>query len=198
VPEENLAGRSQSTAREDGVRFMGYRRSVLDVRTLFVVVAALLLWGLSAVPAFAQATAGDVNLQYVDCSQVQSAVAQQYNSVDANSNPTAVAGDNSSAANAEAVAEIAQELNITQDQVNACLNGAASAPTDNDTNDGADDGTDTTTEGDVSSSADVNKKTLSASELPNTGGVPLPGAAAGIALVAAGILSVGLIVRRGR
>jgi len=176
---------------------MGYRRLVLDVRTLFVVVAALLLWGLSAAPAFAQATAGDVNLQYVDCSQVQSAVAQQYNSGDARTDDDATAGNNGSAANTEATAEIAQELNISQDQVNACL-GADGAPTDNDTDDGTDDGTDTTTEGDVSTSADVKKNTLSASELPNTGGAPLPGAAAGIALVAAGMLSVGLIVRRGR
>jgi hypothetical protein len=180
------------------VRFMGYRRSVLDVRTLFVVVAALLLWGLSAVPAFAQATAGDVNLQYVDCSQVQSAVAQQYNSGDARTDDDATAGNNGSAANTEATAEIAQELNISQEQVNACLNGADGAPTDNGTDDGTDDGTDTTTEGDVSTSADVKKNTLSASELPNTGGAPLSGAVAGIALVAAGILSVGLIVRRGR
>jgi hypothetical protein len=196
VPEENLAGRSQSTAREDGVRFMGYRGLVLDVRTLFVVVASLLVWGLAAAPAFAQATAGDVNLQYVDCSQVQSAVAQQYNSGDAISDPDAIAGDNSSAANAEAVAEIAQELNISQEQVNACL-GAEGSPTDDGNNDDADDGAGTTTAA-VDKSTDVVPGTKSASELPNTGGAPLPAAAAGIALVAAGILSVGLIVRRGR
>lgn len=172
---------------------MGYRRLVLDVRTLFVVVAALLLWGLSAAPAFAQATAGDVNLQYVDCSQVQSAVAQQYNSGDARTDDDATAGNNGSAANTEATAEIAQELNISQEQVNACL-GADGAPTDNDTDDGADN----SPAGKVNKSTDVVPGTKSASELPNTGGAPLPGAAAGIALVAAGMLSVGLIVRRGR
>ncbi|HEX2742737.1 MAG TPA: hypothetical protein VHM69_20015 [Rubrobacter sp.] len=177
---------------------MGSRGSVFEGKTLFVavvgVVAALLVWGLTAAPAFAQATAGDVNIQYVDCSQVQAAVAEQYNSGDAIAADNATAGNNGSAANAEATAEIAQELGISQEQVNACLNGADGAPTDN----GADDGADTTTAGKVNSSTDVIPQTKSASELPNTGGAPLPGAVAGFALVAAGILSVGLIVRRGR
>ena len=202
MPEESFAGWTQSMTRGDGVRFMGSRGSVFEGKTLFVavvgVVAALLVWGLMATPAFAQATAGDVNIQYVDCSQVQAAVAEQYNSGDAIADPDAVAGNNGSAANSDAVAEIAQELGISQEQVNACLNGADGAPTDNGNDDGADDGGDSSTAGDVSKSTDVIPQTKSASELPNTGGAPLSGAVAGFALVAAGILSVGLIVRRGR
>jgi hypothetical protein len=67
----------------------------------------------AAAPAFAQATAGDVDVQYVDCSQVQAAAAAQGQYGDAES------GDVASAA------AIAQELNITQEQVNACLGGVA-------------------------------------------------------------------------
>jgi hypothetical protein len=185
VPEENLAGRPQSTAREDGVGFMGYRVSVLEGRMLFVavagVVAALLVWGLTAAPALAQATAGDVDFQAVDCSQVQAALANQYNSGDAGAQQYG-SGD--------ATAEIAQALGIDQSQVNDCLansNGGTNTP-----------GSSTKTPGDTSSPDDVVPGTKSVSELPNTGGAPLSGAVAGFALVAAGILSVGLIVRRGR
>lgn len=174
---------------------MGSRGSVFEGKTLFVavvgVVAALLVWGLMAAPAFAQATAGDVNIQYVDCSQVQAAVAEQYNSGDAIADPDAVAGKNGSAANSDAVAEIAQELGITQEQVNACLNGGDGGTDDDADNNGTDDNVN-------SSEKDVLASTISDSKLPNTGGAPLPGAVAGFALVAAGILSVGLIVRRGR
>ena len=167
---------------------MGYRGLVLDGRMLFVavagVVAALLVWGLMAAPALAQATAGDVDLQSVDCSQVQAAVANQYNSGDA------VAQQYGSG---NATAEIAQALDINQSQVNACLGGDGT-PTDNGTDDGADNGT----TGDVDSSADVIADTFDKGVLPNTGGAPLPGAILGLALVAAGILSVGAIVRRDR
>ena len=168
-------------AREDRVRFMGYRGSVLDVRVLFVVVAALLVWGLAAAPAFAQATAGNVDFQAVDCSQVQAAVAGQYNSGDA----VAVQQYDSGTA----TAEIAQALGIDQSQVNDCLSngGGTNSP-----------GSKTKTPGDTNSPNDIVPGTKSVSELPNTGGAPLSGVVAGFALVAAGILSVGLTIRRGR
>jgi hypothetical protein len=171
-------------AREDGVRFMGYGGLVFDGRTLFVAVAgfvaALLVWGLLAAPALAQdanaqagdagAQAGDVDFQAVDCSQVQGAVAGQYNSGDA----VAVQQYDSGAA----TATIAQNLGISQAQANACLGG--NEP------------------GAVNTPKGVLKDTESAIKLPNTGGMPLPVAALGLALVAAGILSAGSIVRRGR
>jgi hypothetical protein len=71
-------------------------------------VAALLF--AAAAPAGAQVTvAGDDNTaaQYVDCSQVQLAVGVQY-------------GDDSAASD-ESIAGAADELSITQNQVNACL-----------------------------------------------------------------------------
>jgi hypothetical protein len=168
-------------AREDGVRFMGYGGLVFDGRTLFVAVAgfvaALLVWGLLAAPALAQdanaqagdagAQAGDVDFQAVDCSQVQAALAGQYNSGDA------VAIQYGSA---DATASIAQELGISQEQANACLSGA----------------------GDVDSSKGVKADTISKIPLPDTGGMPLPAAVFGLALAAAGLLSAGSIIRRGR
>jgi hypothetical protein len=79
-----------------------------------MLLAAMLAMVLAAAaPAFAQAVAGDVDVQYVDCSQVQAAAAAQGQYGDA------TAGDVASAA------AIAQELNITQEQVNACLGGVA-------------------------------------------------------------------------
>jgi hypothetical protein len=163
-------------AREDGVRFMGNRGLVFDGRTLFLAVAALLMWSLMAAPAFAQAVpqagndgaqAGDVDFQAVDCSQVQAALAGQYNSGDA------VAIQYGSA---DATASIAQELGISQEQANACLSGA----------------------GDVDSSKGVKADTISKIPLPDTGGMPLPAAVFGLALAAAGLLSAGSIIRRGR
>ena len=194
VPEENLVGWSQSTAREDGVRFMGNRGVVLDGRTLFAVVAgvvaALLMWSLTSAPALAQATGGDVDLQVVDCSQVQAAVANQYNSGDAVAVSDATAGASGSAANSDAVAAISQYLDISQSQVNACLGGDGAS-----TDTGGDDGGKT---GDVDEEKDVLASTISGKELPNTGGPALPVSAFGFALLAAGILSAGAIVRRGR
>jgi hypothetical protein len=174
---------------------MGHRGFVFDGRTLFVavagVVAALLVWGLMAAPALAQANAGDVDLQVVDCSQVQAAVAAQYNSGDAVAVAGgATAGDIGSAANSDAVAAISQYLDISQSQVNACLGGTGGGTNPP--------GSTTKTPGDTNSPNDIVPGTKSVSDLPNTGGVPLYGAVAGLALVAAGILSAGSIVRRGR
>ena len=163
---------------------MGHRGVVLDGRMLFVAVAALLMWSLIAAPAFAQdadaqagdagAQAGDVDFQAVDCSQVQAAVAAQYNSGDAGAVAVQYGDGNITAA-------IAQDLGISQAQANACLSGAGGGGP-----------------GDVDKSADVKADTISDIPLPNTGGVPLPAAVFGLALVAAGILSAGSIVRRSR
>lgn len=159
---------------------MGNRGLVFDGRTLFIAVAgavaALLVWGLMAAPVFAKAQAGDdgahagdVDFQAVDCSQVEAALANQYNSGGA----VAVQYDSG-----DATATIAQALGISQAQANACL--AGNEP------------------GDVNNPNDVIKDTAADVKLPNTGGVPLPAAVFGLALVAAGILLAGAIVRRGR
>lgn len=85
------------------VRWMGAALTAFTA----VLLAAILL----ASPAFAQAEGGNVNVVNIDCSQVQTALANQGQYGDATAAPD---GD-------DAVAEIAQELNITQAQVNACL-----------------------------------------------------------------------------
>jgi hypothetical protein len=82
------------------------RKTMLLGAMMAMVLAA-------AVPAFAQAIGGDVSVQYVDCSQVQEAAAVQGQYGDA------VAG--ASGIGSAAAAEISQELEITQEQVNACL-----------------------------------------------------------------------------
>jgi hypothetical protein len=137
-----------------------------------MLLAAMLAMVLAAgAPAFAQAVGGDVSVQYVDCSQVQAAAAAQGQYGDASADADASAGDVGSAANAEAVASIAQELGITQAQVNACLGGITSA----------------------SPSPPASVPTTSASTppgvLPDTGGASLFALGAGALLVAGGLLA---------
>jgi hypothetical protein len=64
---------------------------------------------LAAAPAFAQATAVGGSVQYVDCDQIQAAATGQYN----------VANDQ------EALAALAQELGVDQNQVLACFRSIA-------------------------------------------------------------------------
>lgn len=83
--------------------------------TMLAAMLAMVL--IAAAPAFAQATGGDVSVQYVDCSQVAAVAAVQGQYGDA----TATSGDIGSAA----AAEISNELGISIEQVNACLGGVA-------------------------------------------------------------------------
>ncbi len=129
------------------------------------------LVALSSAPALAQDavggggtdTGGDV--QIVDCSQVVNAAQGQYG------NATAI-GD-------RAVAVIANEQNITVNQVNACL-GTIGDDGNNDDTDTTDDATATDAEDDVM--ANTSPKTA---VLPDTGGPSLLALGAGLALVAA-------------
>ena len=159
------------------------------MRKVMLLTAMLAMVLAAAAPALAQAVAGDVNVQYVDCSQVQAAAAAQGQYGDANADADASAGDFASAANAEAVASIAQELGITQAQVNACLGGI-----DNDVNAGG--GGTTTVIADVASispsatpSATSSASASAAAELPSTGGASLFALGAGALLVAGGLLA---------
>ncbi|HSK98807.1 MAG TPA: hypothetical protein VK869_00585, partial [Rubrobacteraceae bacterium] len=149
-----------------------------------MLLAAMLAMVLAAAaPAFAQAVGGDVDVQYVDCSQVQAAAAAQGQYGDAD------AGDVASAA------AIAQELNITQEQVNACLEGVAA-------------GGDITVEGDDGTAAAAASASAAAAAgaaaggaaaggsaaaaggaLPETGGASLLALGAGALLVAGGLLA---------
>ena len=151
---------------------MKMRKAMLLAAMLAMVLAA-------AAPAFAQAVGGNVDIQYVDCSQVQAAAAAQGQYGDATADADASAGDFASAADADAVAEIAQELGITQAQVNACLGGI-----DNDVN--GDDGGATTT---VTVTTTATSTATAAAELPSTGGTSLLALGAGALLVAGGLLA---------
>ncbi|HSL00647.1 MAG TPA: hypothetical protein VK869_09950 [Rubrobacteraceae bacterium] len=128
-----------------------------------MLLAAMLAMVLAAAaPAFAQAVGGDVDVQYVDCSQVQAAAAAQGQYGDA------TAGDLGSAA------AIAQELGITQEQVNACLGGVAA-------------GEDITVEGDDGTAAAAAAAGgAAAGGTAAAGGAAAGGAAAGGSAAAAG------------
>lgn len=143
--------------------------------------AAILLTAVLLVsPAFAKDEGRSANVQYVDCSQVQSVEANQ--------------GQYGVAAGREARAELAQELGISQEQVNACLGSMGS-------DDRVDDKKDTTTttntksaKGDVLSSTIPDKKVLAA-----TGGIALPGTAfLALALIGTGLSMLRFGIRRDR
>ena len=197
---------------------------------LKVVLATLFVCGVMATPAFAQDTedeatdmegteTGDTDTGGTDtikregaddadhgkgpllnCSQVQTVVANQYNNGDA----IAISqyGD--------AIAAIAQHLGISQNQVMNCLNinGAGAFP-------GkmppgmippgkmppgvTPPGGKMMPPGNVGKPGAIVPGTKSKIPLPNTGGVtPLSGMGVGIVAIAAGILSAVAIVRRGR
>lgn len=128
--------------------------------TLGVALAAVLVCALLAAPAFAQATAVGGSVQYIDCDQVQVAAADQYG-----------------------VGDISERLDISQEQVLACL--------------GDDDKDDGKTGADTKGKDDVLADTIVKGALPDTGGLPALALAA-YALVVAGSFSVvRLVGRRG-
>ena len=116
-----------------------------------LAMALLLACALLATPAFAQANARGGTLQYVDCDQIVSVAAIQYH-----------------------VRDVSQELDITQEQVRACI---------------GDDGADT--------KDDVLADTIVEGALPDTGGLSVPALAA-YALVVAGALSLVRLIGRRR
>jgi hypothetical protein len=160
------------------------------MRKVMLLAAMLAMVLAAAAPALAQVTvAGDDNTaaQYVDCSQVQAALGVQY-------------GDDSAAVD-ESIAGAADELGITQNQVNACLGEVS------DVNQGEDavgdivvdeDGSVVAVEDDGSASAASEGSASAASEgsasaatetLPETGGASLLALGAGALLVAGGLLA---------
>lgn len=90
-------------------------QEVSDMKKVILLAAMLAMVLVAAAPALAQAVGGDVNVQYVDCSQVAAVAATQGQYGDA----TATSGNIGSAAEAS----IANELGISIEQVNACLGG---------------------------------------------------------------------------
>jgi LPXTG-motif cell wall-anchored protein len=144
--------------------------AVLLVSTLVLATAAPL--------ALARVTvSGDNNtgVQYVDCSQVQVAAQTQY-------------GDQNAVANDSSTAEVANELNISQNRVNACLGESGGNPGDS-----TPPANNTAAANDKSpASGDEGRDDVMAStipetdELPEAGGHSLLVLVAGLALVAGG------------
>jgi len=152
---------------------------------LFAVLSVSFLMLASASPvALAQdATANKdkaargADVQYVDCSQVASAIQNQYGDA-------AAPGD-------FAVAEVANEQGITINQVNACLgNVDRNGDGDRDDKNGGEDGNKNTKDDSVEDrDDDVLASTVpKVASLPNTGGPSLLALGAGLALVACGTL----------
>ncbi|CAN5593778.1 hypothetical protein BH24ACT18_BH24ACT18_19770 [soil metagenome] len=88
----------------------------MKARLLAVLLVSTLVLASAAPMAFSQASAGEGgdsgNVTIVDCSQVQNAFGIQ----DQYSNATAQY-------QSEAIAVVSQEMNIAQNQINACLGG---------------------------------------------------------------------------
>ncbi len=150
----------------------------MKARLLAVLLVSTLV--LASAVSLALAQDKDANVQYVDCSQVQSAIGGQYG--------------NAIADGRDSTAEVAQELSITQDQVNACLGDIGQNPGGDGDGDGDGDAS-----GDASTSAKdkVMANTIpEVEELPETGGPSLLVLGVALALVAGGTSLIGFSVRR--
>ena len=167
----------------------------MKTRLLAVLLVSTLVLATAAPLALAQAIAGDdqatagkatagddrnddnANITIVDCSQVHNAFVQgQYGNANA-----------SAQYDSDAVAVVAQELDISQDQVNSCLvnvGGDGDGTGDGD-GDGDGDGTGDGDAADTDDEGDVIAETIpETDELPETGGSSLLALGAGVALVA--------------
>ncbi len=111
-----------SPRREEGVRGLHRRnrRTIsgelwnligggIEMRKVMLLAAVMAMILAAAAPVFAQANAVGGSVQYVDCDQIQAAATGQYN----------VENDQ------EALAALAQELGVDQNQVLACFESIA-------------------------------------------------------------------------
>ncbi|ABG05617.1 hypothetical protein Rxyl_2700 [Rubrobacter xylanophilus DSM 9941] len=161
-----------------------------------VLLAAMLAMALfAAAPVLAQANAvgGDVQIQDQDCAQVISVLGQQAQYGDAG----AVSGDIGSAA----AADIAQELGISVDAVQNCLQAGDDINLEQGgtvvVHPGHDDGGDvhgddnggTSSEDGATASASASAAAATGGVLPETGGASLIALGAGALLVAGGLLA---------
>ena len=157
------------------------------MRKVMLLAAMLAMVLAAAAPAFAQAVAGDVNVQYVDCSQVQAAAAAQGQYGDASADASGVS--------TAAAAEIAQELGITQQQVNACLgginvgNGGTTTVTVSASGSSSSSASSSSSSSASASSSSSASASSSSATLPETGGASLFALGAGALLVAGGLLA---------
>ena len=153
------------------------RKVVLLAAVVAMVLAA-------AAPAFAQANAVGGSVQYVDCDQIQAAATGQYN----------VANDQ------EALAALAQELGVDENQVLACFQSIAAG---NDVNINTASPSTVTVTAKATSTAtakgggggggggggSASAASAAGGALPSTGGASLLALGAGALLVAGGLLA---------
>jgi hypothetical protein len=147
---------------------------------LLAAVMAMVL--AAAAPAFAQANAVGGSVQYVDCDQIQAAATGQYN----------VENDQ------EALAALAQELGVDQNQVLACFRSLA-AGRDVNINTASASAVTVTAKATSTSTAksggggggggSASAASAAGGSLPSTGGASLLALGAGALLVAGGLLA---------
>jgi hypothetical protein len=144
---------------------------------LLAAVMAMVL--AAAAPAFAQANAVGGSVQYVDCDQIQAAATGQYN----------VENDQ------EALAALAQELGVDQNQVLACFESIAAGNDVNINTASASAAATATATATATASAGGggggggSASAAAGGALPSTGGASLLALGAGVLLVAGGLLA---------
>jgi alanyl-tRNA synthetase len=146
---------------------------------LLAAVMAMVL--AAAAPAFAQANAVGGSVQYVDCDQIQAAATGQYN----------VENDQ------EALAALAQELGVDQNQVLACFRSIAAGRDVNINTASASTvtvtakatSTSTAKSGGGGGGGSASAASAAGGSLPSTGGASLLALGAGALLVAGGLLA---------
>src|SRR5215208_5877046 len=149
----------------------------MELRKIMLLAAVMAMVLAAAAPAFAQANAVGGSVQYVDCDQIQAAATGQYN----------VENDQ------EALAALAQELGVDQNQVLACFESIA-AGNDVNINTASASAAATATATATASAGGGGGGGGSASAaaggaLPSTGGASLLALGAGALLVAGGLLA---------
>jgi hypothetical protein len=143
------------------------------LRKIMLLAAVLAMVVAAAAPAFAQASAVGGSVQYVDCDQIQASATGQYN----------VANDQ------EALAALAQDLGVDQNQVLACFESIA-AGEDVNINTASASATATATATATAAAGGGGSATAAAGgALPSTGGASLLALGAGVLLVAGGLLA---------
>jgi hypothetical protein len=142
------------------------------LRKVMLLAAVMAMILAAAAPAFAQASAVGGSVQYVDCDQIQAAATGQYN----------VANDQ------EALAALAQELGVDQNQVLACFKSIA-AGRDVNINTASASAAATATAAVSAQYDDGSASAAAGGALPDTGGASLLALGAGVLLVAGGLLA---------
>jgi hypothetical protein len=150
------------------------------MRKVMLLAAVMAMVLAAAAPAFAQATAVGGSVQYVDCDQIQAAATGQYN----------VENDQ------EALAALAQELGVSQNQVLACF-GSIAAGRDVNINTASASAATSTATSKATSTAKAggggggggSASAAAGGALPSTGGASLLALGAGALLVAGGLLA---------